>query len=127
MKNREIKFRVWDKKNLEMKDISAIWFKYDEGPDWVHLVDGEKKGLTKSEDVVLMQYTGLKDRNGVEIYEGDIMGYKDDVMGYVFYEKDGYLVGEGKYTSEPLAKMCISHDIDVIGTFYENPELLNEK
>ena len=80
----------------------------------------------------LMQYTGLKDRNGVEIYEGDIVQYetnyygnrqvrKAEVKWHDDLEHDGF--------GEPLAMGYIFRgaNIEVIGNVYENPELLTNK
>ena len=114
---REIKFRVWDYKNSNMD--------YDKP---------QHSMLTKSfaytcKDAELMQYTGLKDKNGVEIYEGDIV--KDlrspfkDIRSYskVFYQENrGRFVFGGWEIPAGL-----SHTFEVIGNIYENPELLHAK
>lgn len=79
-----------------------------------------------------MQYTGLRDKKGVEIYEGDIVRYMDMV-----YEKDGSRGREefkGVVSIKPhggvrIGKnpMCKYGGIKVIGNIYQNPELLTNK
>lgn len=144
--NREIKFRGWDKRDLTMKDVASIWFKFTEGSDWISLVDDER-GLTKSEDVVLVQYTGLVDKNGVDIFEDDIVRISDETQDNVFIvsfgkhvadwhtgEDDGAITSLGFYLknrhgdSEVFVNNLLD-DIDkveVVGNIYENPELIEK-
>lgn len=89
---REIKFRAWDKENQDM--TYGIDLQYRNGKlcmlrhdNWMG--DGEPEaninwdGIAPIEEFELMQYTGLKDKNGKEIYEGDIVSYPDTESDYV--------------------------------------------
>lgn len=83
--------------------------------------------VSEDYELVLMQYIGLKDKNGKEIYEGDIVSYFGGGYGIVYYDEQFAafrieILKTGKYTDmEFIAKYG-----DVIGNIYENPELLEE-
>lgn len=117
---REIKFRVWNKETSKMTDWTTIR-KYR---------NFEK--LISLKHVALMQYTGLKDKNGVEIYEGDIISDGDFniVVKFGKYDSEfnesvyGYY---GETTCENTIYDATAFDIgEAIGNIYENKELLNE-
>ena len=108
--NREIKFRWWHKENKIM--------------DWEYLKSSPYyQNPFLRTDLITMQFTGLKDKNSKEIYEGDIIKTQDDYNSERIIE-----VRFGNAEFYPLANAGrIQNKIfEVIGNIYENPELLKE-
>ena len=127
------KFRVWDKKRAEMlKLVSMNFHEYIPIDDLIcSCSDGP---ITRNfEDVILMQSTGIKDKNGVEIYEGDILKLHaiflapDDKIGYLEYSpKYGYSIifEENRLYRQEYWASTNKLNYEVIGNIWEDGELL---
>lgn len=129
---REIKFRAWDKRNKEMRyqgqedvfnDFEDILNFLTEIWEYVDCEEDKK-------NFELMQFIGLKDKNGKEIYEGDVIvcrdgkyviEYVENFAQFVMTNKD--IIRTPKQLSEQDANTCM-RSIEVIGNKFENPELL---
>lgn len=126
--NREIKFRAWDGNTMQ---TNFLLLSCD---GTVHAKEGN--GPLLQRDWIIMQYTGLKDKNGKEIFAGDIVwdeewGYdpktgKKDV-GQFCWDEDGRWVLVGGKKSEYALGGYVYHPFKVIGNIHENPELLSDK
>lgn len=144
---REISYRVWLKKQKQMLQVHTINLEYkiveylakDGNFYSAYYGDCSYKELPVEKCIVL-EYTGLKDKNGVKIYEGDILATSNDNPEFdIWGKKDmGYGVVNfdlkyGIFVSKWHSKLYNEKEsiyslefIEVIGNIHENPELLNE-
>lgn len=121
---REIKFRAWDKENKKMKFVTEIDLVDQEGITDIWLNDEDISYLPC--EVVLRQYTELKDIKGQEIYDGDILSWGEgEVISYVKWVQNlGGWFTYGEFFDEHLAKELNLGQAEIIGNIYENIELL---
>lgn len=130
---REIKFKAWDRK--EKKMLPDVGFLDSDGGRTI-ITRASMSGGHEYFDMndlwqndfrfILMQFTGLKDCNGKEIYEGDIIEIEDDlnVRGIVRYDEESAMFMEDEFSLFEILNAGCS--IKVIGNIYENPELRRE-
>ena len=138
--NTETRFRAWDGKKM------YYWDSVDHPA--THLITNtpDKKLfylpmswlLGDSNDWIWMQYTGLKDKNGKEIYKGDILSNHDNKRYYIAYRKGSYVAQDCFSISDGGDMYKVLYDwggnsydgmcyAEIIGNLYETPELLNNK
>lgn len=127
MMNREIKFRIWDVENKEMLKVQELDFEPTFYGGRIAIRPDQYNDYFDTEDMILMQYTGLHDKNGKEIYEGDILKvyYKGmSGVGYVEYDNDYCEYKIIINTDKDYFSLWKSIDLEKIGNIYDNPELL---
>ncbi|KZE66776.1 hypothetical protein AWM68_20260 [Fictibacillus phosphorivorans] len=121
--SREIKFRAYVKSFEKIMNVSEIDFQNES----VIANDGFLGGLFEFDDVELMQFTGLKDKNGKEVYEGDVIIGEPGFPCKVEWDIDNACF-YAPANNIPLVAVSASNfkRREVIGNIYENPELLKE-
>lgn len=122
----KLKFRAWLKKRQEMdNEIGHISWLEDE----LYCIGDGITYMVSAEDLVLMQSTGLRDKKGKEIFEGDILGTKDGLLnGVVEYRSDLGMWTNSLIRYNNFERLCnVASDREIIGNIYENRELLEDK
>jgi len=132
---RKIKFRAWNKKEkimVDLKEITPLALSFDPclagGGTGIYIPDHP--------DLEIMQFTGLLDKNGKEVYEGDIINWGDNYPSVIewsqetcqfvcheYYPKTSKNAQEDRWHDIP----AYTNEPEVLGNLYENPELLQPK
>lgn len=133
---REIKFRIWNGAEMVCDVTVGKFGVFYVNPSNNGLDPNDSASLTPfttkyDDDTPLMQFTGLKDKNGVEIYEGDIIRFKVDFPeavydnGMVRWADGGYWTSQTTDDLEDLLSEELRYlEGEVIGNIYEHPYLL---
>nr|DAS66658.1 MAG TPA: YopX protein [Caudoviricetes sp.] len=135
---REIKVRAWYKPYKQMCQVESL--RFDGNGVYTAVLIEEPfydRRIVEADEIVIEQFTGLKDINGTEIFEGDIVKYYPHHRGvpYRVYWADKsakFLIGRDGVIGQSFSD--IMHNLntgrialEVVGNIHENPELLEEK
>lgn len=144
------KFRVWETDQKIMKEVTQITLDKDQTGSMCDVKGKVTAHLVYQPHYILMQCTGLKDKNGKLIYEGDIVSDKSNHIRVVVWEQDCFKypalktsryfhrpilnqleerkIGlRGKLTFQDAIGKCDKKHFEVIGNIYENKELLEKE
>lgn len=125
---RDIKFRAWDSLEKRMRKVVSLHWQGDKLVS--ARLEGENEPIPIEGRLVIEQGAGLKDKNGTEIYEGDVIKVERDGIIYRVEWIHGGFGLEPRYNSPfypRLGNVELREKIEVIGNIHENPELLEEK
>lgn len=126
--SRKVKYRVWDNENKSYNDpYSYAYYALTQDGRLDFYCHGDRMDEADPDVYFIEQYAGLKDKNGKEIYEGDILDDGEGHIGKVLYnERIASFAYEWGNCGATFMSLYTS-DMKVIGNIHENPELLEEE
>ncbi len=133
---KENKFKIWCEFEFEGELIKTMegsesWFLLTQtGKLWTYEPDSAPRPLDKAYKVAIpLFYTGFTDKDGTEIYEGDIVGGTHDYPDEVIWsdERGQWMLDNGINPDDTLWEIHRDNDIEIIGNIYENPALIAAK
>ena len=124
---RELKVRAWYKPYKQMCQVESL--RFDENGVYRAVLIEESfydRRLVEADEIVIEQFTGLKDKNGVNIYDGDILidDTGEPIEYWVVKFSDGGFIGECVGVAEPLFELT---NLEVVGNIHEDSELVEER
>ena len=126
------KFRVWNEKTESFIDYGDLMLDLKNGKVYSGDVGIPEYTIDVTNQVILMQYTGCRDKNGIEIYEGDVIKDKYDKIWLVQWYVGAFVItnkipdSDGQESTYSYFNNLSNHHFyfEVIGNMWENPELL---
>ena len=123
---KELKIKAWLKKEKKMVSIIGIDFNYE----YIRYIEDDNLfnsdyKVAEFKDIELLQFTGLKDNGGQELYEADVIKFNDgidDIYGLISYDdEDGTYRVSYENITEHLSDR--EGDFEIVGNIFENPDL----
>ena len=124
------RYRAWDKIHKTMYEVDDIMsIDFGESKISVNTLFFEQINCYKFDDIVLMQSTGLRDKNGKEIFEGDILGTDGGLLdGVVEYRTDLGMWTNSLFRYNNFERLCsIANSREIIGNIHTHPDLAEVK
>ena len=121
------RFRVWDKIHKTMYKADDVkYIDIEKNQIYVETPSPEQLNCYRLRDVDVMHSTGFRDKNGKEIFEGDVLGTEDGLLdGVVEYRTDLGMWTNSLFRYNNFERLCnVADSTYIIGNIYKNPELL---
>ena len=124
---REIKFRAWIKEVDEIREVEYINF-WEKKISYPHKFCKEYYLNADFDEIELMEYAGLKDMKGKEIYDGDIIKFLNGIFEVIWCNEKASFMLKNKEYKEFLNFIYENNNgMEIVGNIYENPKLMGDE